>query len=77
MNKYDRSALLDKLHSMNDEVGQLTGDKPYMYANRPNTDNGTGAEHFHFQGDTKITGLEAAVTHMGGLLERARREHSA
>lgn len=67
----DRQAKLEVLHRMNDEMQQLTGDRPYLYANRPNTDDGSGQEYFHFQGDTKITGLDAALNHMQQLLTAA------
>lgn len=66
-----RQAKLNALHEMNDEMHRRTGDRPYVYANCPNTDDGSGVEYFHFQGDACVTGIDAALVHMQKLLTAA------
>lgn len=70
MDRYTRQARVDLLRRISEEIGRVTGTAPYMYANCPNTDDGTGVEYFHFQGDVRVTGIDAALSHVRMLAAR-------
>jgi len=64
VNTRERQAKVELLREISEEIGRITGTAPYMYANCPNTSDGTGAEYFHFQGDVRATGVDAALSHV-------------
>jgi hypothetical protein len=64
-----RQAQLSLLHAMNEEAGRLLGIRPYMYATRPDGEN--GPEIFHFQKEVRVTGIQAALRYQQELLSRA------
>jgi hypothetical protein len=67
MDARTRQAKVELLREISEEVGRITGTAPYMYANCPNTDDGSGAEYFRFQGDVSKTGVDAALEYMRQL----------
>lgn len=66
MDQQTRQARIALLREMSEEVGRITGTAPYMYANQP-VEN--GAEYFHFQGDVKVPGVDAALAHMRKIVK--------
>ena len=64
-----RQAQLSLLRAMNEEAGRLLGLRPYMYATR--SDGDSGPEVFHFQGEVRVTGINAALRHQQELLSKA------
>jgi hypothetical protein len=64
-----RQAQLNLLHEMNEEAGSLLGIRPYMYATRPEGED--GPEFFHFQGGGRSTGINAALKHLQEVLAEA------
>jgi hypothetical protein len=64
MDAHTRQIKIELLREISEKIGKITGTAPYMYANRPNTNDGSGAEYFHFQGDVKVTGVDAALAHV-------------
>jgi hypothetical protein len=67
MDSQTRLARITLLREISEDIGKITGTPPYMYANRP-VEN--GAEYFHFQGDVKVTGVDAALAHVREIARR-------